>query len=377
MNEQDFIPGLELSRRYFHDVVQPILDEAFPAVPYSMALIGAGSEVLGFDTPLSTDHHWGLRLMMFLRPTDKEAYSAAISQTLAERLPYQFMGHSTHFSTPNTDPHDQGTQHPVQTDSGPVNHRVELFSLEGYFARYLGIDIHQPPTPAQWLSIPSQRLRSITAGAVYHDGLAADGLGLTTLRERLAYYPHDLWLYMMACSWYAIAELEHLAPRAGHAGDELGAALLGHDIVRHLMQLAFLIERQYAPYHKWFGTAFNRLAMAGELGPLLRQAQLADRWQAREAALVKAYSFMVEQHNALSLTDTTDPSPRPFFSRPFQVIEGWRVGDALRAVITDPAVKAIIDHTTTGNIDQFSPSTVLHENDQLRPAVQVLFSRVD
>lgn len=30
--------------------VNPLLEEAFPALPYAAALIGPGSEVLGFDT---------------------------------------------------------------------------------------------------------------------------------------------------------------------------------------------------------------------------------------------------------------------------------------------------------------------------------------
>ncbi|NTU80855.1 MAG: hypothetical protein HGA45_15995 [Chloroflexales bacterium] len=31
------------------------------------------------------------------------------------------------------------------------------------------------------------------------------------------------------------------------------------------MGLCFLIERHYAPYPKWFGSAFQRLACAAEL----------------------------------------------------------------------------------------------------------------
>ena len=42
-------------------------------------------------------------------------------------------------------------------------------------------------------------------------------------------------------------------------GDELGSAVLGARLVESAMRLAFLMERTYAPYVKWFGTAFARL----------------------------------------------------------------------------------------------------------------------
>ena len=48
-----FIPGLELARRFYWEAVRPILDADFPGLRHSAALIGAGSEVLGFDTPMS------------------------------------------------------------------------------------------------------------------------------------------------------------------------------------------------------------------------------------------------------------------------------------------------------------------------------------
>ena len=55
----EFIPGLELAKLFFHEAVEPVLDSDFPALKYSAALIGPGSEVLGFDTSMSRDHHWG------------------------------------------------------------------------------------------------------------------------------------------------------------------------------------------------------------------------------------------------------------------------------------------------------------------------------
>lgn len=59
-----FIPGLELSRTFYVQVVRPILTD----IPHSAALIGAGSEVLAFDTERSTDHDWGPRVVLFTAP---------------------------------------------------------------------------------------------------------------------------------------------------------------------------------------------------------------------------------------------------------------------------------------------------------------------
>src|SRR5690606_38244721 len=65
-----FVPGLELSRLFYRDQVRPLLDQ-LGGPEHSAALIGHGSEVLGFDTERSTDHDWGPRVLIFL--ADDEA----------------------------------------------------------------------------------------------------------------------------------------------------------------------------------------------------------------------------------------------------------------------------------------------------------------
>ena len=44
-----FVPGAELSRRLYDEVVHPVLSARFPDLPHTAALLGRGSEVLGFD----------------------------------------------------------------------------------------------------------------------------------------------------------------------------------------------------------------------------------------------------------------------------------------------------------------------------------------
>jgi len=49
----DFIPGLQLNETYYQQAVRPILERHFPGLAYSAGLVGYGSDVLGYDTPVS------------------------------------------------------------------------------------------------------------------------------------------------------------------------------------------------------------------------------------------------------------------------------------------------------------------------------------
>ena len=53
MGQQEFIPGLELNRRFYFEAVRPILNKHFPSLSHTAAYIGTGSDVLGFDTLIS------------------------------------------------------------------------------------------------------------------------------------------------------------------------------------------------------------------------------------------------------------------------------------------------------------------------------------
>src|SRR4029453_919163 len=94
-----YVGGLELSEAFYLEAVRPVLEADFPHVQHSAALIGPGSEVLGYDTEQSTDHHWGPRLMLFLTDDDFHVYSEQITAALAENLPYTFKGYSTNFGS--------------------------------------------------------------------------------------------------------------------------------------------------------------------------------------------------------------------------------------------------------------------------------------
>ncbi|HEV2863355.1 MAG TPA: DUF4037 domain-containing protein [Pyrinomonadaceae bacterium] len=360
-----FIKGLELSRLFFREAVGPILDEDFPGLRYAAALLGTGSEVLGFDTEMSADHGWGPRLDLFYAEEDYDK-ADAVSDALARRLPHRFRGYPTSFAEP--DPTDNGVQHLIQKDAGPVRHKIEPMTVRGFFLGYLAFDIEGDIEPADWLTFPEQKLRTITSGEVFHDAI-----GLEEVRRRFSYYPRDVWLYQLASAWARVGQEEHLMGRAGHAGDELGSALIGARLVRDLMRLCFLMERAYAPYPKWFGTAFDRLECAPAISPHLRAALASTTWQERESHLVPAYEIVAAKHNALGLTEPLPDRVRDFFGRPFRVIELHGFSNSLLKLIADERVRRIAARRPVGGIDTFSDSTDLVSHAAWRPTLRKLY----
>ena len=354
----DFIPGLELGRQYYGEIVRPLVDAEFPGLPHSAALIGSGSEILGFDTEMSSDHDWGPRVLLFLEETDHARCHTALHDLLALKLPQTFRGYQTDFAYPETD------------HTYPLQHRVRILTLRGFVQDYLGFDIAHPLQPADWLTFPQQKLRTLVAGAIYRDQV-----GLRALWEKFTYYPDDVWFYLLAASWNRIGQENHLMGRAGYVGDEIGSAIIGSRLVRDLMLLCFLMERQYAPYPKWFGTAFAQLSCAPELSPTLFQAQIAPTWQERERPLCTTYTYALAKHNALGITPPVSTQVTPFYDRPFQVIMVEEVIASLRTRIQDPTVKHLADQRLLGSIDQFSDSTDLLSDSSLRTQLRTLYEK--
>lgn len=363
----NFIPGLELSRLFFLEAVKPILDADFPNLKYGAALIGSGSEILGFDTEMSMNHYWGARLMLFLDEDDFANFRDSIDEKLRHKLPYEINGHSTNFVLYSE---EDNTLLPTEIESGWVNHRVEIFTIRGFILDYLGFDINDSISPADWLTFPEQKLRTIgTDGAVYYDKI-----GLRETLQRFNYYPKDIWLYLLASAWNRIGQEEHLMGRAGMVGDEIGSAIIASRLVRDLMRLCFLMEKQYAPYPKWFGRAFAELKCANDLLPIFKKVLTAEDWQTREKFLVEAYECVAEMHNALKITERLPAKADNFFGRPFLVIHlHGKFADEITKKIADPEIKRLTEKPFIGSIDQISDNTDILSDPQWRTYFHKLY----
>jgi hypothetical protein len=354
------LQGLELSRRFYFEAVRPILERRCPDFPHAAALIGYGSDVLGLDDETSQDHEWGPRVQLF---TPDARRKREIEDLLAAELPPTFAEFPTHFGP--TD--EQGTARIAPLVDGLLAHRAEVLDLGAYLRERIGCDPRDGLDARRWLVTPTQRLLELTAGEVFTDPLGE----LTGVRELLSWYPRDVWLYAMAGHWQQIAEYEHFLGRTGSRGDELGSRLVAASLVRDLMRLAFLQERRYAPYAKWFGTAYRELRRPEQRA--LEVTLTARGWPSREGALVEAYEAVARRHNDLGVTEPVDPAVRAFWGRPFRVLFADRFAEALVGAIGDPDLRGL-DHRA-GTIDALSDNTTLRERPRLWEPLLGLYDR--
>ena len=325
---REFVRGLDLARGFYVDVVAGLLE----GTTHSAARLGEGSDVLGFDTERSTDHGWGPRLQLFVGPGDTDGVKARLERG----LPETYAGWPVRFGW----------------DEIPVEHHVDVDTVTGWLDRRVGLESVADVGPIDWLATPQQLLLEATAGEVFHDGLGE----LIAVRAVLAWYPQNVWLWLLACQWQRIGQEEAFVGRTAEVGDELGSRIIAARLVRDLMRLCFLLERRYAPYSKWLGSAFRRLEASETVGPALERALEAATYGAREDALVEAFEAVASRHNRLGITDPVDPTVRSYYGRPFRVIGASRFASTCLARVDDPFLRSL---PLVGGIDQFGDSTDL------------------
>ncbi|WP_049573235.1 DUF4037 domain-containing protein [Nonomuraea sp. SBT364] len=314
----DFRPGLALARSFYAGAVAPLVP-----VPHAACLLGEGSEVLGYDGERSTDHEWGPRAQVFVAAADVEPVRRAV----AAGLPAEHDGHPTSW---------------FSLAAGAVTHHVEITTFDAWIRDRLGLDPRDGLGPADWLGLPQQRLLHVTRGEVFRD----DPGELTRVRDLLAWYPADVWRWLIASQWHLIHNTQPLLGRTAEAGDARGGRLLAARLSELVMEMCFLQERRYRPYAKWFGTAFAELEAAATIGPLLDGGRLAE-----------ALTELGRRHNDLGVSAPVEPAPGHFkvgvndAVRPYLVLNSEDFHAATVAAITDPALRGLV---TVGGIDQLT-----------------------
>ncbi|MCR4787311.1 MAG: DUF4125 family protein [Lachnospiraceae bacterium] len=232
------VSGIGLSRAFYEECVKPMIDEKFPDHKDRIAagLCGDGSECMGFDDELSTDHDFGPGLCLWL---DDETYGKIGEELQKEydALPVLFKGY-------------------VRLDMKKGPKRVGVFSIKDWYRNILGID-HAPVGENEWLFTEDTALGRAVNGEVFEDPYGE----FSSMRAAInKYYPRHVYLRKLCeelarFSQYGQYNYERMLKR----GDRTAAVVCIGEFLLHAMRLCFVLERKYPPYYKWLSRAVRDL----------------------------------------------------------------------------------------------------------------------
>jgi hypothetical protein len=306
-----FIKGLELNKGFYADIVKPLLDKKYPNLPYTAALLGYGSDVLGFDTETSMDHNWGPRLQLFIKARDKSLIPELRGYFSLE-LPFLYKNFPVNFSKAGYD----GTARMEFTDKRPVNHFIEITTFEDYLKNRYSIDKTNNFAYKDWLNFTDQNLIEITSGIVFYDGLKE----VNNTREELKFYPLDICKLRLAVLWNYISNKEAFIGRSIALDDYIGLKINAARIINYLIKILFYLERCYIPYCKWFGHAFKRLNAYSDAGDMIINLLKENIPEKIESGICELYENVLERHNKNKELPPIENKTRYYFTRPYKVI---------------------------------------------------------
>ncbi len=291
---------IDVSHRFFNEIVEPILAEEFPdeLAAGAFGVFGHGSEALRMDDAYSSDHHWGLRIDALFPDEVYRARGAEMREGVSARLPASFEGHSLRQA------------HVAGAGFAPESRR-------DFLLRTIGID-HAPATYAEWLQIPEEDIIHVINGEVWRDSTGE----FRAIRQVLAgYYPEPVRLRRIAhWSRYYSGMGAYALKRAILRDNDYYANITFTRAIRLAVQLAFLLERRYFPYDKWTYARFVELPrLAAPMKPLVDEAvKLSTPWE-RKLELLDDISDVLD---AFMVADGIIQPHEPFTKSP---TSGYRV----------------------------------------------------
>ena len=132
--------GLELSRRFWEELLRPALERSCPELLPRIAagLCGAGSDCLGYDDEVSRDHAFAAGCMVYVSESESRETVFRLS-AIYDRLGREYRGFPT--------------EHRSRQGDG----RYGVKTIEGFFRPLTGTD-GAPESAMAWLRFPPHYL---------------------------------------------------------------------------------------------------------------------------------------------------------------------------------------------------------------------------
>ncbi len=291
------LKGMDISRKYYEEYGKPMLVEKFPEYVDRVAagLVGEGSECLGYDDVMSTDHDFGPGFCLWLTREDYEAVGREMQRAYAE-LPGEYMGF------------------PARNVTAQGGDRVGVLCMDDFFRRYTGYaqapDRETRNGLASWMSIPIPALKTVTNGEIFADPLGE----FTGRREAFAAYPEVVRLRKLAMSLGVMAQAgQYNYGRMCKRSDQAAAWLCISEFVNAAIETGYHLNQLYQPFYKWKMRGMDEFHVLTDLKEKLTElmkmigAGAEDDSQSRVQSRIEDICVeIVEELNRQELTDNKE-----------------------------------------------------------------------
>lgn len=191
-----------------------------------IALAGKGSECLGFDDEISSDHDNQTRCLLLLDDSDFEMYFSQVSDLIHKH----------------------------------ISEEVTIQKITDFYSFYTSFP-YGPITIEDYRNIPEEYLCSATNGKVFIDNLGK----FTSIRNRmLRYYPQDFIYKKLSYHLNNIAQSgQYNYPRLLKRRDIVAMNFALNEFVKHYINVVHILNKKYTPFYKWSFRNLENLDILG------------------------------------------------------------------------------------------------------------------
>ena len=213
-NSYKWKSNLERSRDFYEQYGKTMIHNLFPEYESRIAVgvVGEGSDCFGFDDEISMDHDYAVGFCMWLTQEDMIAIGTELQEAYHNLVLEQkvFDSKMVYF-----------------------NNRRGVFEINDFYQS----------------NVEECKLAELVNGQVFRDDL---GLFTERRNELLKYYPEEFWRkklanYLHDFSQYGQVNYARMMARE----DYLTANLCISKAIESAMDIAYVLNKEYAPYYKW------------------------------------------------------------------------------------------------------------------------------
>ena len=251
----EFKNNLDRCEAFYEKYGVPMIHEKYPEYEGRIAvgMVGDGSDCFGFDDDISADHDYGIGFCMWL---DKDTYEK-IGSSLQADYEDLLQENGAKFLKEHGENETAFSQEFLAGRRG-------VFEITAFYENILGLPYDNENL---FILTEENKLALAVNGRVFRDD---EGV-FTKIRQYLKnYYPEKIWRYRLAeklhdFSQYAQSNYARMMARQ----DYVTSGLCISKGVESAMDIAYILNRQYAPYYKWKRKGLETLQRLKQIIPLL------------------------------------------------------------------------------------------------------------